>query len=67
VCHSAAATPPQRRSGHPAARLSPQSDTPWRARMLTQNTADSEVLNEVSLIVLKIDIVFVIGTTHFQF
>ena len=31
------------------------------------NIADSEVLNEVSQIVLKIDFVFVIGTTLFQF
>jgi hypothetical protein len=30
-----------------------------------QNIADSEVLNEVSQIVLKIDFVFVIGTTRF--
>ena len=37
------------------------------ASILTKNIADSEVLNEVSQIVLKIDFVFVIGTTLFQF
>ena len=38
-----------------------------QASILTKNIADSEVLNEVSQIVLKIDYVFVIGTTLFQF
>jgi hypothetical protein len=37
------------------------------ASTLTKNIADSEVLNEVSEIVLKIDFVFVIGTAPFQF
>jgi hypothetical protein len=42
--------------------------TPFaEASKLTKNIADSEVLSEVSQIVLKIDFVFVIGTTLFQF
>jgi hypothetical protein len=35
------------------------------ASILTKNIANSEVLNEVSQIVLKIDFVFVIGITLF--
>ena len=38
-----------------------------RRQAYLPNIADSEVLNEVSQIVLKIDFVFVIGTTLFQF
>ena len=38
-----------------------------RLQAYLPNIADSEVLNEVSQIVLKIDFVFVIGTTLFQF
>ena len=41
------------------------SKAAWLAYL--PNIADSEVLNEVSQIVLKIDFVFVIGTTLFQF
>jgi hypothetical protein len=37
-----------------------------QASTLTKNIADSEVLNAVSQIVLKIDFVFVIGTTIFN-
>ena len=35
--------------------------------MLTRNIADSDLLIEVSQIVLEVDFVFVIGTTLFQF
>ena len=38
-----------------------------RGQAYLPNIADSEVLNEVSQIVLKIDFVCVIGTTLFQF
>jgi hypothetical protein len=36
-----------------------------RASILTQNIADSEVLSEVSQIVLRIDFVFAMGNPRF--
>ena len=47
--------------------VQPRHARPPRRQAYLPNIADSEVLNEDSQIVLKIDFVCVIGTTLFQF
>ena len=47
--------------------LSPNQRDDALASILTKHIADSEVPNEVSQIALKIDFVFAIGTTLFNF